>query len=354
MATIKLYKKSKRQPCYVLRYKNIETNQWTMKLLHCSREEADQIRKKVEAEYTWFQANPELIKKSTAIHLNLAKEQFLNGRLHVIERSTYKRYQRVFTSFEGFVGNPLVSEITNSTMNDYSTSMLQPRTQKSTTGRSPAGINLDLRHLKAFFRYCHSESMIEKMPKIVMLKEKKRPVYYISRDQFNTWLDSCEILGNDADLVRDIATVVLLTAARISEILNANWDQIDLDKRVIKLFDDQDDAISDKTNSGGSLYLSEKACYILRNYRSNEPGPFPVTYDWFQWRMRKIAIATGFRLRPHDLRKTAGSWLVQDGVDIYQVSKFMRHTSVKVTEKFYTELRPDQYHKTADQMANLF
>jgi integrase len=354
MATIKLYRKSKRQPCYILRYKNIETNKWTMKLLHCSREQADQIRKKVEAEYTWLQVNPELIKKNTSISFDQAKERFLNARLHVIERSTYKRYERVFTSFSGFIGNPLMSEITSSTINDYSTLMLQPRTPKSTTGRSPAGINLDLRHLKAFLHYCHSESMLEKMPKVVMLKEKKKPVYYITRDQFNTWLDSCEILGDDADLVRDIATVVLLTAARISEILNANWDQIDLDKRIIKLYDDQDNAISDKTNSGGSLYLSEKACFILRKYRSNEPGPFPVTYDWFEWRIRRVAKEVGFRLRPHDLRRTAGSWLVQNGADIYQVSKFMRHTSVKVTEKFYTALGADQYHQTADQMANLF
>ncbi len=156
---------------------------------------------------------------------------------------------------------------------------------------------------------------------------------------------------NRIGLTPHIAKVVLYTAARISEVLSANWAQIDLDKRVIKLFDEQDDDVGDKTNSGGNLYLNDDACDILRKYVDNTPGPFTVNYDWFQWRMRKVAIKTGLRLRPHDLRKTAGSWLVQDGVDIYQVSKFMRHTSVIVTEKFYAELLSDQHHETADQMA---
>ena len=350
MATIKLYKKSKRQPCYVLSYKNIETNKWTMKLLHCSKEEAEQIRKQVDAEYTWYKLNPHLLKKNLFISLDLAKKRFLDAKLHGIEQSTYKRYERVFSSFENFVGNPDMSEITSSMIGNYTAAMLKP-SSKHEKGRSPAGINLDLRHLKAFLRYCNEEDILEKVPKIVMLKEKKRPIYFITKKQFKDWLKSCEILGDEAELVRDIAKVVLYTAARISEILTANWAQIDLDKRVIELFDEQDDDVGDKTNSGGNLYLNDDACDILRKYIDNTPGPFTVNYDWFQWRMRKVAIKTGLRLRPHDLRKTAGSWLVQDGVDIYQVSKFMRHTSVIVTEKFYAELKSNQHHETADQMA---
>jgi len=353
MATIKLYKKSKNQPCYRLSFRDPQTSKWRQKLLHCSRDEAEAIRKRVETEYTWIQINPDLIKKNTAIPFNLAKQRFLVAKLHGIKHSTYRRYERVFTSFEGCVGNPLVTAITGSMLTKYTAAMLKPR-PPNIKGRSPAGVNLDLRHLKAFLRYCKEEDMLEKVPKIAMLKEKRRPVYFVTREQFKGWLKSCEILGEEAELVRDIAKVVLYTASRISEILAANWDQIDLNKRIIKLYDEEDDDIGDKTNSGGNLYLNDKACDILKKYIDNTPGPFTVSYDWFQWRMRKVAIKTGLRLRPHDLRKTAGSWLVQDGVDIYQVSKFMRHNSVIVTEKFYTDLMTDQYHRTADQIANLF
>ncbi len=343
MASIKLYKRSKKQPCYRLSYRDPKSGKWKQRLLHCSRDEAEEIRKRIDAEYAWFQIHPDLLNKQEYIPFSVAKKRFLLAKLHLIAYSTYKRYERVFKSFENYTGNILLSEITSTMINQYTAAMLKDR--------SPAGVNLDLRHLKAFLRYCHSETMMTSVPKITMIKEKKRPIYYVTHKQFKEWLEKCEILGNEAEIVKDIATVILMTAARVSEILSATWEQIDLKNGWILLYDHENDGISDKTNSGGKLYLNERAIAILEKYQSNELGPFPVKYDWFEWRMRKVATKAGFRLRPHDLRKSAGSWLVQEGADIYRVSKFMRHTSVVVTEKYYTELMTDQHHETADQMA---
>jgi integrase len=343
VASIKLYKRSKKQPCYRLSFKDPTSGLWKQKLLHCSRDEAEEIRKRLDAEYAWYQLHPDLVKNQNHIPFSVAKKRFLSAKLHLITYSTYKRYERVFKSFENHVSDIFISEISSSVIGAYAAEMLGDRVA--------AGINLDLRHLKAFLRYCHREDLISKVPRIEMIKEKKRPVYFITKDQYKDWYDSAKILGKDADMVRDIATVVLMTAARISEVLEAKWEQINLDAGVILLYDDYSDKVGDKTNSGGKLYLNERAITILEKYRSNKHGPFPVKYDWFEWRMRKVATKAGFRLRPHDLRKSAGSWLVQEGADIYRVSKFMRHTSVTVTEKYYAELMSDQHHETADQMA---
>ena len=45
----------------------------------------------------------------------------------------------------------------------------------------------------------------------------------------------------------------------------------------------------------------------------------------------------------HTLRKTAGALLIQAGVDIYRVSKFLGHSSVKVTEQHYVDLLQSDY-----------
>ncbi|MBC8374471.1 MAG: tyrosine-type recombinase/integrase [FCB group bacterium] len=45
----------------------------------------------------------------------------------------------------------------------------------------------------------------------------------------------------------------------------------------------------------------------------------------------------------HTLRKTAGARLIQKGVDIYRVSKFLGHSSVKVTERHYVDLLEVDY-----------
>ena len=43
---------------------------------------------------------------------------------------------------------------------------------------------------------------------------------------------------------------------------------------------------------------------------------------------------------PHDLRRTFGSWLVQQGVGIERVSALLRHSDVSVTARVYAHLRP--------------
>lgn len=46
-------------------------------------------------------------------------------------------------------------------------------------------------------------------------------------------------------------------------------------------------------------------------------------------------------LRPHDLRHTAASWLVQDGVPLYDVQHFLGHGSQAMAQR-YSHLAPDE------------
>ena len=53
--------------------------------------------------------------------------------------------------------------------------------------------------------------------------------------------------------------------------------------------------------------------------------------------------------RIHDLRHMFASWLVMDGVPLYDVSKLLRHSNIRMTEK-YAHLAPDHLH---DVVSNL-
>jgi len=46
----------------------------------------------------------------------------------------------------------------------------------------------------------------------------------------------------------------------------------------------------------------------------------------------------------HDLRHTFASWLVMDGVSLYDVSKLLRHSNIRMTEKD-AHLAPDHLQK---------
>jgi site-specific recombinase XerD len=55
------------------------------------------------------------------------------------------------------------------------------------------------------------------------------------------------------------------------------------------------------------------------------------------------------RLHFHSLRHTFASWLVQDGVSLYEVQKLLGHSSIAVTQ-VYSHLQPEQLHATVNRL----
>ena len=47
-------------------------------------------------------------------------------------------------------------------------------------------------------------------------------------------------------------------------------------------------------------------------------------------------------IRVHDLRHAFATHCLANGTDIYHLSKYLGHKSVKTTENVYSHLRPDQ------------
>lgn len=58
------------------------------------------------------------------------------------------------------------------------------------------------------------------------------------------------------------------------------------------------------------------------------------------------------RLRPHDCRHTAASWLVQDGVPLYEVQALLRHESMQTTQR-YAHLQKDKHARVEEAWKRL-
>lgn len=85
-----------------------------------------------------------------------------------------------------------------------------------------------------------------------------------------------------------------------------------------------------------------------RSRGSAEPGPVSGA-TWRETWYKAIDAANAKagkrvvpRLDPHDCRHTAASWLVQDGVPLYDVKELLRHASI-VTTMRYAHLVPDAH-----------
>jgi len=154
---------------------------------------------------------------------------------------------------------------------------------------------------------------------------------------------------NAANAIR----LLMLTGAREGEALKANWEQFDL-----KLGVWTKPSHHTKQDKEEHIPLNDDALTLLRRMKPKKMGPlFPGKKDgdarvtlrkpWVQI-CKAAGLSTAvekqgkkrkiMRYRPnfhiHDLRHTYASWLVSNGVPLYDVSKLMGHTRMQTTERY--------------------
>ncbi len=141
----------------------------------------------------------------------------------------------------------------------------------------------------------------------------------------------------------------LLTGVRKNELLSARWDDIDWDRKELRLRE---------TKAGRVHYvpLSEPAIATLSTLPREESNPYilpgakkgqhlvNISKPWL--RVRKAAGVEDVRL--HDLRRTVGSWLAQAGNDLHLIGKVLNHSSL-TTSAVYARFSQDVVHQALEE-----
>ncbi len=146
------------------------------------------------------------------------------------------------------------------------------------------------------------------------------------------------VLRNDPNrTICQIAIYLLSCGCRLNEALSATWDQIDKTNRVWRI-----PASNSKSKKIRSVPLNDSAINILNQLDTegkfdhlfvNKRTGKPYTTIMKVWeRLRQKAGLPHLRL--HDLRHSYASFLVNSGRSIYEVSKILGHSDVKVTERY--------------------
>ncbi len=148
--------------------------------------------------------------------------------------------------------------------------------------------------------------------------------------------------------VRSALWLYLLTGMRKSELLQAQWDDIDWERNELRL---------GETKAGRVHYvpLSPPAVAILQTVPRQELNPYilagaragkPLVNISKPWnRVRERAGVPDVRL--HDLRRTVGSWLAQAGNDLHLIGKVLNHSNIATTQ-VYARFSQDVVHKALD------
>lgn len=156
---------------------------------------------------------------------------------------------------------------------------------------------------------------------------------YLSAAEAKRLLEACQ--GSYNPQLKAIVSLLLYTGARKSELLQAKWEHVDLERRSWLIPDS-------KTGKARRIPLSGPAVQVIENL-IEIPGcpwllPNPETLKPYNtvkraWATaRKEAKLSGLRI--HDLRHSAASFMINSGVDLFAVGRILGHADHQSTMRY--------------------
>jgi integrase len=178
-------------------------------------------------------------------------------------------------------------------------------------------------------------------------KEESRE-RFLDGDELRRFFDS---LAHESELMQDYFMLALLTGGRRGNVQAIRWDELDLDRNEWKIPGEKF-----KNGKPQTVHLPSEAVTILRRRAGNgSEYVFPSRkgsakpHLMFQYRAwNQICRRAGLKgVRPHDLRRTLGSWQAATGASLPVIGKSLGHRS-QATTAIYARLDLDPVRASVD------
>jgi len=218
---------------------------------------------------------------------------------------------------------------------------------------SPTTLNIELRTLRAAFYTAVRWKIITDNPfkGVPLVRVPERQPTYFSKEEFQRFI---EVISEK--WFRDLVIVAVYTGLRRGELLNLRLKDIDFQRKLIHIQSDAN--FRTKYGKRRIVPLSDGAWRILWPRFENATSDFVFTRNGKRilesnatHKLKAYVRKAGLdqNLHFHSLRHTFASWLVQDGVSLYEVQKLLGHSNIAVTQ-VYSHLQPEGLHATVNRI----
>jgi len=153
--------------------------------------------------------------------------------------------------------------------------------------------------------------------------EQAEPVHFTA-DQARAFLESIE-----SDPLYSVFAVALGTGLRRSELLGLTWRDVDLEQGTIAVR-------RSKTAAGVRTWVLPQFAVEALQHLQRAPGPiWRVSPSHVSHRMAELCARAGLpRLTFHQLRHTAASIMLDEGVDPFLIQQMLGHTRLAQTGRY--------------------
>lgn len=149
----------------------------------------------------------------------------------------------------------------------------------------------------------------------------------------------------------DFVVLLLDTGARLSEIINVTWNDIDLEKGCLHIW-------RKKVQNESILFLPDRSLSMLCKRYQNRTNEYVFTNgDGTKAKSTVLTIRNAIAraglkgVTIHTLRHTAASRMIQNGMNLYEVKEILGHTQIETT-MIYAHLDQSKITQKARDILN--
>jgi len=203
---------------------------------------------------------------------------------------------------------------------------------------SPASVNRELATLRRLLRLACDWKVIDRAPRIHLLRGEHGREFVLSREQEKLYLAMAP------QPLHDIAILLLDAGLRISEALSLDWANVRLTPApgasLGYLTIRWEHSKNAKTRQ---VSLTERAAKMLAArgparsglvFSRNDGAPLAQTYLNEQHNAIRKALKFPREFVPHSLRHTFGTRIGERGADAFTIMKIMGHSTVTVSQRY--------------------
>ena len=216
-------------------------------------------------------------------------------------------------------------------------------------------VNRKIATLRSFYKFLNKRSEISVDPttKLKVLKVAKKLPQFVNEEDISKIFDNIQF-DNNLENKREQLILELLygTGIRLSELINLERDDVNLNQRTIKVLG--------KRNKERIIPFSKYLERIIVEYNNVDKNPgahYLITdnngkqlYPMFVYRTVKkyLAFANVDKKSPHVLRHTFATHLLNKGAELNAVKDLLGHSSLAATQ-VYTHNSMEKLKKAFDK-----
>lgn len=260
------------------------------------------------------------------------------GKEHVPHKRSAKNIDYTIASLGEWWSGKTITEVTAVNCRAYAAT------------KTPSAARRDLETLRAAIGYWNKEyGPIDRMPVVVLPPKPEPRERWLTRDEARRLRRAAMKWPH---LYRFIV-IGLLTGSRSGAILSLRWDWIDFDAGIMRrrALGEAEDSLKRTP----PVRMGRALTRLLRLWKRRDAGLCPFVVHYSGQPVSRIKRTWAYACKaaklkdvsPHTLRHTRATWLMQDGVDVWEAAGALGMTP-DTLQSVYAKHHPDYQKRAAE------